>query len=65
MKRINDTRGAFRPCAKMAAALFFVLRDLSMINPMYQFSLEWYKRLFSNSITESKDQGGQGGDRML
>ena len=35
MKRINDTRSAFKPCAKMAAALFFVLNDLSMINPMY------------------------------
>ena len=35
MKRINDTRSTFKPCAKMAAALFFVLNELSKINPMY------------------------------
>lgn len=43
--------------------MFFVLNDLSKINPMYQFSLKWYKELFAKSIRDSKDQGQQ--DRML
>lgn len=46
MKRIDDTREILRPCGKKAAVLFFVLNDLAMINPMYQFSLDWYKDLF-------------------
>ena len=47
----------------MASALFFVLNELSKINPMYQFSLDWYKELFAKSIKDSKDQGQQ--DRMV
>jgi dynein heavy chain len=46
MKRIDETRETFRPSGKRAAVLFFVLNDLARINPMYQFSLDWYKDLF-------------------
>lgn len=46
MKRIAETRETFRSCGKMAAILFFVLDSLKNINPMYQFSLEWYTDLF-------------------
>jgi dynein heavy chain len=35
MKRINDAREVYKPCAKKAAILFFVLNDLNKINPMY------------------------------
>jgi len=59
MKRIDDTREGFRSCGKRAAVLFFVLNDLSKINPMYQFSLDWYKALFEKSIQESKDTVSQ------
>jgi len=62
MKRIDDTRETYRPCGRKAATLFFVLYDLTKINPMYQFSLDWYKDLFERSINESKEQGSQ--DRM-
>jgi dynein heavy chain len=55
MKRIDDIREGFRSCGKKAAVLFFCLNDLAMINPMYQFSLDWYKELFNKSIIESKD----------
>lgn len=59
MKRIDETRETFRIAGKRAAVLFFVLNDLAKINPMYQFSLDWYKDLFNKSIIESKDiQGG-------
>ena len=55
MKRIDDTRETYRPCGREASILFFVLNDLAKIDPMYQFSLEWYKELFRNSIEKSKD----------
>ena len=55
MKRIDDTRESFRPCGKQASILYFVLNDLSKIDPMYQFSLDWYKDLFETSIERSKE----------
>jgi len=64
MKRINETRETFRSCGKMAAILFFVLDSLKNINPMYQFSLEWYTDLFQKSIEDSKDAIGMSQDRM-
>ena len=54
MKKINDTRDSFRPCGRIAAALFFVLLELHKINPMYQFSLDWYRGIFKNSINDAK-----------
>lgn len=54
MKKINETRDSFRPCGRIAAALFFVLLDLYKINPMYQFSLEWYRSIFKMSIADAK-----------
>lgn len=56
MKRIDDTRETFRPCGRVASILFFVLNDLNKIDPMYQFSLDWYKKLFMQSISKSKEQ---------
>lgn len=54
MKKINETRDVFRPCGKIAAALFFVLLELHKINPMYQFSLDWYRNIFKLSINDAK-----------
>lgn len=60
MRRINENREQFKSCAKKAAALFFVLNDLNKINPMYQFSLDKYKELFTHSIQDKDNsQGGQ------
>lgn len=56
MKKINDTREMYRSCGRQASILFFVLNDLNKIDPMYQFSLDWYKALFMRSIEESKEQ---------
>ncbi|XP_050440794.1 dynein axonemal heavy chain 2-like [Adelges cooleyi] len=50
---INTTFQSFRAFAKRATILFFILNDLSEIEPMYQFSLDHYVRLFENSIKES------------
>jgi dynein heavy chain len=68
MKKINETREVYRPCGKQAAILFFVLNDLNKINTMYQFSLDWYKQLFSKSITDSASDNigsGQGGKERV
>ncbi|XP_076026906.1 dynein axonemal heavy chain 2 [Genypterus blacodes] len=51
---INSAREAYRPCAQRASILFFVLNDMSLIDPMYQFSLDAYIILFNLSIEKSK-----------
>ena len=53
-KRIDGARDAYRPSAKRASILFFVMTDLGRIDPMYQFSLEAYIELFVLSIDKSQ-----------
>lgn len=50
---IDIAREEYRPCAKRAAILFFVLMSMSQIDPMYQFSLDAYNGLFVLSIERS------------
>ena len=38
--KINDAREIYRVVAKRAALLYFILNDLNIINPIYQFSLK-------------------------
>ncbi|XP_034934334.1 dynein heavy chain 2, axonemal [Chelonus insularis] len=52
-KEIDEAREEYRPCSKRATILFFVLNDMSLIDPMYQFSLESYINLFQLSIDRS------------
>ncbi|XP_062849650.1 dynein axonemal heavy chain 2 [Trichomycterus rosablanca] len=52
--KIDTAREAYRPCAQRASILFFVLNDMSRIDPMYQFSLDAYIELFNLSIEKSQ-----------
>ena len=52
--KIDAAREGYRPVAKRAALLYFVLNDLATVDPMYQFSLDAYALLFKQSITDSK-----------
>ncbi|XP_043512192.1 dynein axonemal heavy chain 2 [Frieseomelitta varia] len=52
-KEIDLAREEYRPCAHRAAILFFVLNDMSFIDPMYQFALDAYITLFMLSIEKS------------
>ena len=43
----------YHACAERASILFFVLNDMSQIDPMYQFSLDAYISLLVLSIEKS------------
>ncbi|CEL98551.1 unnamed protein product [Vitrella brassicaformis CCMP3155] len=56
MKKIDQAREAYRPCGRRASLLYFVLSDLTSIDPMYQFSLDAYNEVFIKSIDVSREK---------
>uniref|UniRef100_A0A7S2RVL0 Dynein heavy chain n=1 Tax=Mucochytrium quahogii TaxID=96639 RepID=A0A7S2RVL0_9STRA len=56
--QIDATRQGYRPVSIRASILYFVLNDLSRVDPMYQFSLAAYNELFNSSITKSRKRTG-------
>lgn len=40
----------YRPVAKRASLLYFVIADLGFVDPMYQYSLQWFTQLFIRGI---------------
>jgi dynein heavy chain len=43
---IDKKRESFRPIAFRSQLLFFAIVDLNIIDSMYQYSLQWFQRLF-------------------
>lgn len=48
--KIDESRNIYRQLAFRTAVLFFCIVDLSNIDPMYQYSLQWYENLFKVSV---------------
>ena len=53
-KEINETRDSYRNVAIRGSILYFVIADLAGIDPMYQYSLSYVKRLFNTAIEKSE-----------
>eukprot|EP00392_Amoebophrya_sp_AT5.2_P006222 g6232.t1 len=49
-KEIDVARSGFIPVAFRASVLFFCVVELIQIDPMYQFSLQWFQLLFGMSV---------------
>ena len=49
-KEIDDARTGYKPVALRTAGLFFTIQDLASIDPMYQYSLPFFVKLFESSI---------------
>ncbi|XP_015255846.1 PREDICTED: dynein heavy chain 11, axonemal [Cyprinodon variegatus] len=52
--KINEARELYRPAAERASLLFFIINDLSKINPMYQFSLKAFNSMFNKAIKNAE-----------
>ncbi len=52
-KKIEASRLEYKPMAQHSSTLFFCLTDLPNIDPMYQYSLQWFINLYMNSIQDS------------
>ncbi|KAG8342491.1 P loop [Trypanosoma vivax] len=51
---INASRELYRPVARHSSCLYFCCAVLSNVDPMYQYSLQWFVRLFINGIESSE-----------
>ncbi|XP_021113900.1 dynein heavy chain 6, axonemal [Heterocephalus glaber] len=50
---INVTREKYRPVATQGSVIYFVIASLSEMDPMYQYSLKYFKQLFNTTIETS------------
>ena len=53
-EQIDNTRMEYKPFSDCMSLLFFCITDLGNIDPMYQYSLEFFNNLFVRSIRESE-----------
>ncbi|XP_029455356.1 dynein heavy chain 1, axonemal [Rhinatrema bivittatum] len=53
-KDIDITRLQYVPVAVRTQILFFCVSDLSNVDPMYQYSLEWFLNIFMAGIANSE-----------
>ncbi|XP_056631499.1 dynein axonemal heavy chain 1-like [Diorhabda sublineata] len=51
---IDNTRALYIPVANRAQILFFCVADLSNVDPMYQYSLEWFVQIFVSTMAETE-----------
>uniref|UniRef100_G1MWR4 Dynein axonemal heavy chain 1 n=1 Tax=Meleagris gallopavo TaxID=9103 RepID=G1MWR4_MELGA len=51
---INTTRLQYAPVAVRTQILYFCVSDLSSVDPMYQYSLEWFLNIFLMGISNSE-----------
>ena len=58
-QEIDTTRSKYIPVAVRTQLLFFCTTDLSNIDPMYQYSLEWFIGIFLNAIASAEKSGKQ------
>ncbi|VEN40996.1 unnamed protein product, partial [Callosobruchus maculatus] len=52
-QKIDQAREYYRPAAARASLLYFILNDLNMINPIYQFSLKAFSVVFQKAIAKA------------
>lgn len=56
-KDIDETRSLYIPVAVNTQILFFCVADLANIDPMYQYSLEWFISIFLGGIANAERAG--------
>jgi dynein heavy chain len=51
---INESREEYRPVATRGSLIYFVIADLGRLDPMYQYSLSYFNKLFNYCIDASE-----------
>lgn len=50
---IDAAREQYVPVASYSAVIFFCITEMAHVNPMYQYSLEWFLNLFVMTIAKA------------
>jgi dynein heavy chain len=53
-EEINRVRNEYRSVSIRGSVLYFVIKDLSLIDPMYQYSLQYVQMMFNKAIDMSE-----------
>ncbi|CAH1788942.1 unnamed protein product [Owenia fusiformis] len=53
-EKIATAREKYRLVATRGSVMYFVVADMGEVDPMYQFSLKYFKNLFNNTIEASE-----------
>jgi dynein heavy chain len=63
---LQATRKSYLPIATRGTLLYFLVASLTQVNYMYQFSLDWFRKVFVSSVfSKRKEQeGGLESDTM-
>jgi dynein heavy chain len=51
-KEINEAREKYRTVASQGSIIYFVIADLALVGPMYQFSLTYFAKLFNKCLED-------------
>jgi len=51
---VQETRETYVPVAVRASSLFFVVSELCVVEPMYQYSLEWFIGIYGLAIATAE-----------
>ncbi|XP_076826869.1 dynein axonemal heavy chain 11 [Brachyhypopomus gauderio] len=51
--KLNEARELYRPTAQRAALLYFIIKELHNINPMYQYSLKAFSAVFHRALQQA------------
>lgn len=54
-KTIEETRNQYKEVSIRGSILYFVIKDLALVDPMYQYSLQYISRLFTLSMRTALD----------
>lgn len=49
-EEIDKAREEYRSIAKRGSVIYFVISDLSVVDPMYQYSLDFFMKLFKRRL---------------
>jgi len=56
-EQIDRVKNMFEPVALRVSNLFFVLADLMTVDPMYQYSLDFFTTIYNRALKKADEKG--------